>query len=179
MWWLLGACAPTAPSGSFLGEYKEGTVQIAVAVNEGEVDVLFLGSGDQLHAETRSFAATAAADGTFGASADGFDLEGEIADTRVFGQIIDGAGVRVPWTTTSPPDPSIDGLWRPPEPVGACDAGVMVYNSGYQLAGAYCPDADTTVAVTPVDLTPQDGRVGVAAGEVEFEVVPMFPIEPE
>lgn len=177
--WLLG-CAQPVVVGSFVGVLEGGQVQIAVALKETRATVYFAGSGDRLLQDTRWFDATRTED-TLTASDGDWTLSGEVTEDRVFGRLTDPAGVWEPFTTTPAKitlGKVVDGLWAPSEPMGACPTGVVLFNDGYQVQGGYCPEEGVMVPLEPVELTPGDGVITVAAqtadGEVVFDALPLF-----
>jgi hypothetical protein len=181
MWWLAG-CAEPLLVGSFMGTLDQESVRVAVALDESQVTVYFAGSGETQLQDTHWFEASRGEDDTFTAEADGWTLQGEIEDERVFGRITDANDVWIPFTTSRAPEAvtgTIDGLWAPTEAQGACPVGVVVFNSGFQVQGGYCPEEGTMVELEPVELTAEDGVIVVRAlvpeAPVEFEATPRFP----
>jgi hypothetical protein len=181
MWWLAG-CAEPLLVGSFMGTLDQESVQVAAALDPAQITVYFAGSGESQLTDTHWFEAPRGEADTFTAEADGWVLDGEIEDERVFGRITDANDVWIPFTTTRAPESvtgTIDGLWAPDEAPGACPVGVVLFNTGFQVQGGYCPTEGVMVELESVELTPEDGVILVRAlvpeAPVEFEAKPVFP----
>jgi hypothetical protein len=170
---LIGCAEPTV--GPFIGDLATSNARVGVALGETSVTVLFVGQGEALQTHTRWFEA-ALVDQTWDVVVDGWRLVGEEDNEGIFGDLIDPQGVTVPWLATRPVDlKSTDGVYS--SDAGACRSGGIVYNSGGQVAGVYCPDADTVVEVLPIALTGPDVvlEAQTADGPVEFTATPVQP----